>query len=42
MHMLEKEKVKDGEEYVDMQVLCEKHRPKEGGKQKKRKRDHKW
>ena len=40
--MVEKEKVKDGVEYVDLQVLCDKHRPVEGGKKRKRKRDNKW
>ena len=42
VHMVEKEKVKDGVEYVDLQVLCDKHRPVEGGKKRKRKRDNKW
>ena len=40
--MVEKEKMKEGVEYVDMQVLCEKHRPAEAGKKRKKRKDNKW
>jgi hypothetical protein len=42
IYMAEKEKIKDGEEYVDKLVLCEKHRPADGAKKKRRKREIKW
>ena len=44
VHMCEKEKVnpKDGVEYVELQVLCERHRPPVGEKKRKRKREIKW
>ena len=42
VHMVEKEKIKDGTEYVDLQVLCERHRPSEKPKKQKRKREIKW
>ena len=42
IYMAEKEKIKDGEEYVDKLVLCDKHRPADGAKKKRRKREIKW
>jgi hypothetical protein len=45
MYMVEKDRNKDGLEYVDKQVFCERHRPAsstEGGKKRRRKREIKW
>lgn len=43
VHMVEKEKqTKEGEEYVELCVLCDKHRPADGPKKKRKKRDVKW
>lgn len=42
VYMAEKEKVKDGVEYVDKLVLCDKHRPADGSKKKRKKRELKW
>ena len=42
VYMAEKEKIKDGEEYVDKLVLCDKHKPTDGSKKKRRKREIKW
>ena len=30
------------QEYVDLQVLCDKHRPAEGGKKKRKRKENKW
>ena len=42
VYMAEKEKIKDGEEYVEKLVLCDKHKPTDGSKKKRRKREIKW